>query len=217
MEEIARLKQEVPRIYGVVHDQAHDTGHLSRVYDMSMRLANNEGGDRLVIGAAAWLHDLHQIPEKKGGVVLSARDTLPQAQEILIGLNFPKYAVPKILHCIEVHEQYGFGVEGNNAETIEAKIIQDADNLDAMGSIGIARAFTFGGANCLMLWDGKILKNGFYDSQKIGENTLQHLYDKTMLLKDYMNTETAMKIAEGRHVFVEQFVDQFKKEWVGEL
>ncbi|MBR9701732.1 hypothetical protein GOV13_02310 [Candidatus Pacearchaeota archaeon] len=96
-------------------------------------------------------------------------------------------------------------------------IIQDADNLDSIGAIGIARCFAFGGFHNSPLWDGKFVENSFYEPSKINNSSLQHFNDKLLKIKENLNTNTAREIAEKRHQFLKAFVDQFIKEWEGEL
>ncbi|MBR9679132.1 MAG: hypothetical protein GON13_02585 [Nanoarchaeota archaeon] len=117
------------------------------------------------------------------------------------------------MHCVEVHDHYNFTKEGNKAETIEAKIIQDADNLDGLGAIGIERAFAFGGAHNISMWKENISKNEFYKVENLNNSTIEHFYDKLLKLKDNMNTKTAKKLAVSRHRFMLKFLKQFFREW----
>jgi uncharacterized protein len=214
---IERINSELRSLFEGIQDSAHSLDHISRVYDLSVRLQEKEGGDLEVIHVGAMLHDLHQLLASRHGRFFSGRESLPLAREVLEKVEFPSVKISEVLHCIEVHDQYDFALEGNGADSIEAKIIQDADNLDAIGAVGIARVFGFGGAYNRPIWDGKIRTGGHYKDRVMSDSSLQHFYDKLLRLKDHMNTDTAREIAEGRHNFVEAFLERFKKEWAGEL
>ena len=165
----------------------HDAGHTMRVYHNALQLADTEPEcNRLVISLAALLHDVddHKIFHTENNQ--NARSFLEKQQvdamqieqicEVINGVSFSKN-------------------KGIRPKTLEGKIVQDADRLDAMGAIGIARTFAFGGER------GRSL-----------EDSVQHFYDKLLLLKDEMNTETGRHMAEERHNFMEQFLVELKKE-----
>lgn len=165
----------------------HDAGHTMRVYHNALQLADTEPEcNRLVISLAALLHDAddHKIFHTENNQ--NARSFLEKQQvdakqieqicEVINGVSFSKN-------------------KGIRPKTLEGKIVQDADRLDAMGAIGIARTFAFGGER------GRSL-----------EDSVQHFYDKLLLLKDEMNTETGRHMAEERHNFMEQFLVELKKE-----
>lgn len=207
------LKEKIKILTERSKDSSHDYFHVLRVYDLAIKLQEKEGGDIEVIKAAALLHDLHQFFFEKYNSVKVGGEILKEAKNILNKLGFPEDKISDVLHCIEVHDNYNFTKEGNQAETIEAKIIQDADNLDGLGAIGIARTFAFGGKHSSPMWDGQKVNSEFYENENINRNSIQHFYEKLLKLRENMNTKTAKEMAKVKHEFTKEFIDQFIKEW----
>ncbi len=164
---------------------SHDYGHVERVRRMAVYIAEKEGADLKVVEKAAELHDVAR--DMPNHAVESAK----VAERILRDEGFDEEFIAKVVHCIEAHS-FSSGVE---PKTMEAKVLSDADKLDAMGAIGVARAFMFSGER------GRSI-----------EETLKHFEDKLLKLKDLMFTETAKKIAEERHEFMLEFYRRLKKE-----
>lgn len=197
-------------------DTGHDVHHLQRVYNLGMKIADEEGGDKDVIGAACLTHDIHRV--MGDGEFVSPEESLPRVEEILNAANYDEDKIDDVLYCVEVHEEYDFEDNPNRAESLEAEIVQDADNLDAMGAVGIGRTFKFAGAHGNPMWNPEREYNGeLYQKESLSDSTIYHFHEKLLKLKDNMNTETAQEIAEERHEYMENFVDRFKKEWQGEL
>ena len=122
----------------------HDLYHLKRVFNNALTIQKVEGGNALVIGAAALTHDIHRIVESKTGKFFSPKDSLPQVKSILDKTGLPEREKEMALHCVEFHEEYAFSETGNTVDDIETLVLQDADNLDALGAIGVGRTFAFG-------------------------------------------------------------------------
>jgi len=199
-------------------DSAHDIDHLYRVYSMALNIQKKEHGDRLVIGVAAFLHDIHRIIQAKNGKYCHPKDSLPIIKKFLLDVKFPKDKIDDVLHVIEYHEEYSFSYKGRTVHDIETLIVQDADNLDSMGAIGIARTFGFSAQLNHLMWvpdDEK--KTRHFDEHKTDETAIDHFYNKLLRLKDTMNTRTAKSLAKERHVYMQGFLVRFKKEWVAEL
>lgn len=195
----------------------HDIYHLKRVINLATHIQEKEGGDRLVIAVAALLHDVHWIIQIKNGEYCSPNDSLPKIREILEKTDLSEEKKNKIQHCIEFHEEYNFSKQGKTVDDIETMVVQDADNLDALGAMGITRTFMFGGAHKVPLWIPEIaFERKTYDESEKDPSTIHHFYSKLLKLKDNMNTETAKKMALGRHKFIESFLDEFFREWKGE-
>ncbi|MDY6817631.1 MAG: HD domain-containing protein [Halobacteriales archaeon] len=203
----------------------HDLRHAWRVFRLARRLAAAEGGDPEIVGAAALTHDLHRVRGADDEYVDPAA-TIPTVREILRSVDFPAEKIEAVCHCVAVHDEYGFDGEPSAAETIEAEILQDADNLDAIGAVGIARTFKYAGANDQPMWlpavevDADAVADSVYrpdgsDSDTAG-TSVGHFHEKLLRLKDDMNTDTAHEIAVERHRFMETFLDRFKREWQGE-
>ena len=180
------------------HDGGHDWWHIERVRRMALKLHEAEGvGDRMVIEVSALLHD---VDDKK----FTERDdrvTGNKIRSFLADLDISQHATEKI---VEINRKISFSSgEYPGVPSDEFMIVQDADRLDAIGAIGIARAFNYGGYQ----------NNILYDPEGRHPCTIGHFYDKLLKLKEMMNTETARKIADERHEFLECFLDQFYKEW----
>ncbi len=184
----------------------HDLDHARRVFTMGVRLADRKVADVDIVGAAALTHDIHRSMGADGEYV-HPNESLSAVKSVLEATSFPDEKLPSVVHCVEVHEEYEFEGDENPAETMEARIVQDADNLDAMGAVGIARNFAFTGVVGNRLWAPDAEEN----------SGLGHFTDKLLHLKAEMNTDEAREIAEERHQFLEEFSDRFKREWQGKL
>jgi uncharacterized protein len=198
----------------------HDIYHCLRVKELALRIAKGEELDRDVLVATAYLHDVGRGREHAGEgdhVGIGMRS----AQEILPTLAFPPEKIPAVLRCIEHHEEYAWagqpGASDHDLENgLENEILgfQDADRLDAIGAVGIARMFTFGGAYRRPIWIPE-MQAGNWQHGTLGTSTYVHLYEKLFKLKDTMNTATGRKLAEARHRFMERFAEEFEQEWAG--
>lgn len=192
----------------------HDISHLERTMNTALYLQSKEGGDRIVIGIAAFLHDVHRIIQNETGNFVSPKDSLDTVKNILKYINLSNEQIEKICYCIEYHEQYNWN--GNNVDDINTLILQDADNLDAIGAIGIGRTFFYGGAHNVVMYNPSVPlneKNDYVESNVNDESTIHHFYHKLFKLQDNMNTKTAKELAEKRTNFMKNFVNEFLSEW----
>lgn len=195
----------------------HDLNHLMRVYNLALHIQLTEGGDRLVIGIAALLHDVHRLMKREDGKLTLPIESLPTIKEMLDEVNFPSDAKEQVLKAIELHEDYYFAVQHTEAVDRESKILQDADRLEAIGAIGIARCFAFAGAHGVPIYNPNLpLDSKPTDSSQADPSGIHHFYRKLLKLGEGMHTETAKKIAKERHHYMEEFVERFLKEWKGE-
>lgn len=187
-------------------DAAHDLHHLDRVARNAAWLAREVVADVDVVTVAAYVHDLDR-----------AGQPMPRAmEEALAKADVPPALWPRVRECVERVSDYSFRPPGKLPASLEARVLQDADKLDAIGAIGIARAFTFGGAKGRALWDGRPLVEGRpYTKLKGGdESTLQHFADKLLRLgPDEFNTEAAKRAAAERHARLARFVEDFRREF----
>jgi uncharacterized protein len=214
---IQPLRAKVQQLFKA-ESSGHDKDHLERVLNLANRLQKTEGGDPLIIAISAFLHDFHRLKEKETKQFCPPKDSLPEIQILLREVKFPEEKVSGVLHCIEYHEEYNFSKTGKTVTDIETQIVQDADNLDAIGAIGIGRTFNFGGAHGLPMWIQDMpLSREFFDESEPDPDTIHHFYSKLFRLKNNMNTKTAKDMAQNRHEFMELFLDHFLKEWRGEL
>lgn len=192
----------------------HDISHLQRTMNTALYLQEKEGGDKIIIGISAFLHDVHRIMQNESGRFVSPKDSIGKIKEILSHISLTEEQVDKICYCIEYHEQYNWN--GNNVNDINTLILQDADNLDAIGAIGIGRTFSYGGAHGAVMYDDKtpINQNDDYsESNGDDASTIHHFYHKLFKLGDNMNTSTAKKLADKRTDFMKIFVKEFLDEW----
>lgn len=190
----------------------HDWWHIYRVRNMALQIAKQEGGDLFLIEMSALLHDLD---DWKINTELHPQKT----ENWLCKLNIENLQISKILDIIEQVSFKGAGVE-TKANSLEAKIVQDADRLDAIGAIGIARTFAFGGNKGRLIYHPEItpeLHQSFAEYKKTTAPTINHFYEKLLLLKNRLNTKTAFAIAENRHTFMEDFLTRFFAEWEGNM
>lgn len=210
---IEELKPYVDQLFKD-DSSGHDIGHLVRTMNTALYLQEKEGGDRIVIGIAAFLHDVHRILQGSSSKVVLPIDSIPKVKEILSKIVLTEEQKEKICFCIEHHEDYNWN--GNNVDDINALIVQDADNLDAIGAIGIGRTFTFSGAHKVLMYDDSVPLNENNDFKEEGgydASTIHHFYHKLFKLGDNMNTKTAKELADKRVEFMKVFVKEFLDEW----
>ena len=198
--------KEVVREYMWNNWPGHDYFHAIRVYNLCLKLGEKLGADLDVLKAAALLHDVAYGENVKEHDVLSAKI----AEKILKDIGFPKNKISQVVYCIKTHRF----LKGCKADTLEAKILQDADRLDAIGAIGIARALADAGLRKEKIWIPWIKPKEKYDGKSV--SCINHFYEKLLKIKDHLNLEESKKIAEGRTKFMEIFLDEFFKEWKGE-
>lgn len=192
----------------------HDISHLTRTMNTALYLQEKEGGDRIIIGISAFLHDIHRLMQNETGVFVSPRDSIPKVKSMLSHIDLTDEQINKICYCIEYHEEYNWN--GNNVDDINTLILQDADNLDAIGAIGIGRTFYYGGAHNVLMYDETVPineKNDYSESGGDDPSTIHHFYHKLLKLGDNMNTKTAREIAYKRTEYMRNFVSEFLNEW----
>lgn len=192
----------------------HDISHLERTMRTALYLQEKEGGDKIIIGIPSFLHDVHRIMQNERGVLVSPKDSLDTIKEILSNIDLSEEQVEKICYCIEYHEQYNWN--GNNVNDINTLILQDADNLDGIGAIGIGRTFSYGGSHNIIMYSEKTPLNENNDYSEFNgddESTIHHFYHKLFKLGDNMNTQTGKELAKKRIDFMKLFVKEFLNEW----
>jgi len=195
----------------------HDWWHVYRVWKMALHLAEMEkGADTLVVSLGALLHDIADWKFNGGNIEVGPR----KAREWLESIGVEESVIEKVAYIVR-NISYRGGTNTETMNTLEGKIVQDADRLDALGAVGVARTFVFGGSRGREMYDPdkKPLKEVTLEAyQKAVDDgtTINHFYEKLLLLKDKMNTESARKIAQHRHEYLETFLDEFYAEWDGE-
>lgn len=191
----------------------HDWWHIYRVWQLAKHIAAEESVNMLVVELGALLHDIadskfHGGDESIGPV---------KARQFLESIEVPEDV---IRHVTDIIENISFkgGHQTGKFSSPELNVVQDADRLDAIGAIGIARAFNYGGFKNRALYDPAIPPDLHMTKEQYKHSTaptINHFYEKLLLLKDRMNTSTGKKMAEERHLFMEQFLERFYKEWEG--
>ncbi|WP_149304431.1 HD domain-containing protein [Pareuzebyella sediminis] len=192
----------------------HDWFHIQRVFRNSLLIAKDEDVDVLVVSLAALLHDIADAKFNDGNESIGPKMATTFLNQLKINKKTTKHVV-KIIENISFKNSLKKR-RGRPFRTKEFQVVQDADRLDAMGAIGIARAFNYGGFKNRKLYDPMIAPNLEITKEQYKMSTaptINHFYEKLLLLKDKMNTETGKRLAEERHRFMLTFLQQFYKEW----
>ena len=192
----------------------HDWFHIERVWKNAKLIASGEECDLEVVELAALLHDIADSKFHGGDEEIGPR----KAREYLTAAGIDS---KKANHIVAIIENVSFkgGHNARNHSSIELDIVQDADRLDAIGAIGIARTFNYGGFKNRAIYDPSIAPNLNMTKEEYKKSTaptINHFYEKLLLLKDLMNTESGKRIAEQRHQYMEGFLNQFYNEWNGQ-
>jgi uncharacterized protein len=192
----------------------HDWFHIERVWKNAKLIASGEECDMEVVELAALLHDIADSKFHGGDEEIGPR----KAREYLSNAGIE---VHKVDHIVSIIENVSFkgGHNTRNHSSIELDIVQDADRLDAIGAIGIARTFNYGGFKNRAIYDPSIAPNLNMTKEEYKKSTaptINHFYEKLLLLKDLMNTQSGKRIAEQRHHYMEGFLNQFYSEWNGQ-
>jgi len=211
------IEQEVRSLFSS-DTTGHDFFHLKRVFNIALTIQAKEGGELLVVGASALVHDVHRLMQDESKKYYGPKESLQKVKQILEKAGFPQKLIPNVLHCVEFHEEYSFTKEGKTVSDIETLILQDADNLDAIGAIGVARTFSFGASHGVPFWTPeKPFDRVHYAEAEKDPSTIHHFYSKLLKLKDNFSTPTARKMALKRHKFMETYLKQFFAEWDGKV
>jgi len=207
---IAFVKQELTGAEG-----GHDWWHIHRVYQNTLLLNQTEEVDHTVTLLAALLHDIADPKFHNGDEEIGPNTAVAYLESHNVDSNVIKH-----VELIIRNMSYKNSLEsGEQFSSPELKVVQDADRLDAIGAIGIARAFNYGGYKNRELYNPVIppkLDMTKEEYKKSAAPTINHFYEKLLLLKNNMNTETGKRIADQRHQFMEQYLDQFYAEWTGQ-
>jgi uncharacterized protein len=205
---IAFVKEKLDNAEG-----GHDWFHIERVYKNSILIAQEEDCDLTVVKLGALLHDIADSKFNDGDETIGPKT----ARTFLESENVFEETINHVINIIENISFKGGNFE-NKFSSKELEIVQDADRLDAIGAIGIARTFNYGGFKNRTLYDPSIAPNLNMSKEEYKNSnspTLNHFYEKLLLLKDKMNTATGKKIALERHKYMENFLSQFYAEWEG--
>lgn len=191
----------------------HDWWHIHRVVNIAANLAHSEGADAFVVKLAALLHDVADWKFFEG----THAEAIAVPRNWLNSLGVEKEVTDHVCEIIENISFKGAGV-ATPMRTIEGKVVQDADRLDAIGAVGIARAFAYGGSKGREMFNPAVLPEmhqSFNDYKKNQGTTINHFHEKLLLLKDRMNTKNGRILALKRHEYMLGFLQQFESEWEG--
>jgi uncharacterized protein len=194
----------------------HDWFHIERVYKNALLIAKNEPVDVITVSLAALLHDIADSKFNQGDETIGPR----MASEFLLKHNVDSKIIEHVIQIIE-HMSFKNSFDENiSFSSKEMDVVQDADRLDAIGAIGIARCFNYGGFKHRPIYNPEIQPNLNMTKTEYKASdapTINHFYEKLLLLKDQMNTKTGQHIAKKRHQFMELYLKQFYAEWEGSI
>jgi uncharacterized protein len=199
---ITYVKQELANAEG-----GHDWWHIERVWKTAKQIAKSERVDVLIVELGALLHD---IADSKFNETIGPR----KAREFLATQDVSSEVIDHVILIIE-NISFKGGKEAQKFKSPELDVVQDADRLDALGAIGIARTFNFGGFKNREIYNPTIPPNLHMTKEEYTAPSINHFYEKLLLLKDLMNTATGKAMAQQRHDYMEGFLEQFYKEWEG--
>ena len=192
----------------------HDWFHIERVFNNTLLIAKEEKVDLLVVSLAALLHDIADSKFYNGDETIGPK----KARQFLFEQNVDSIIIEHVVSIIEnMSFKNSFETE-KKFTSLEMSVVQDADRLDAIGAIGIARCFNYGGFKNRALYNPEVLPNLKMTKKEYKNSdapTINHFYEKLLLLKDKMNTKTGRRIAISRHNYMENFLKQFYREWEG--
>ena len=205
---ITYVKQELANAEG-----GHDWWHTERVWKTAKQIAKSERVDVLIVELGALLHDIADSKFNGGDETIGPR----KAREFLATQDVSSEVIDHVILIIE-NISFKGGKEAQKFKSPELDVVQDADRLDALGAIGIARTFNFGGFKNREIYNPTIPPNLHMTKEEYKKSTapsINHFYEKLLLLKDLMNTATGKAMAQQRHDYMEGFLEQFYKEWEG--
>ena len=207
---IAFVKKELKNAEG-----GHDWFHIARVFKNSILISKDEKVDVFVVSLAALLHDIADPKFYNGDETVGPRVAIKFLKEQEVDEQIINHVVDIIKH---ISYKNSFNTASKKFTSIELEVVQDADRLDAIGAIGIARCFNYGGYKNRALYDPEIIPNLNMTKEQYKKSdapTINHFYEKLLLLKNKMNTASGKKIAAQRHTFMETYLQQFYNEWDG--
>lgn len=211
-EKILELTREYVKHELAEAEGGHDWFHIERVYRNTLKIAQTESVDTLVVCLAALLHDIADPKFHDGDESIGPK----KANDFMQELKIPQSVREHVVYIIR-HMSFKNSLEAQDIEeTLELQVVRDADRLDAIGAIGIARAFNFGGHKGRALYNPDIpprLALTKEEYKKSNGPTINHFYEKLLLIKDLMHTKTGKYLADRRHQFMLDFLDSFYREW----
>ncbi len=194
----------------------HDWFHIERVYNNSKLISKTESVDEFIVALGALLHDIADAKFFNGDETIGPK----MAREFLFTQNVDSNIIEHVVNIINyISFKSSLSTDAKKFTSPELSVVQDADRLDAIGAIGIARCFNYGGFKNRQLYNPEVKPNLNMSKEEYKNSdspTINHFYEKLLLLKDKMNTKTGSRIAKDRHTYMEKFLEQFYAEWNGE-
>lgn len=193
-------------------DRAHDLGHLDRVSGLAANLAAENGGDPEIAAIAGYVHDYHRLMEKDSGRPVPPADAAPMIRDVLSRAGVDRQRQDGALAAVAATDAFTFADQSVDTTDITAACVRDADILDAMGAIGIARAFLYGGTVNEPMW---VPQESLRDTYREGttSSVVAHFYEKLVRLRDEIQTPAGKRIADERHHFLLEFLRRFHHEY----
>jgi len=212
---ISALEKKIVKIFDN-NACGHNIDHLRRTLNFACALQQKEGGDLEVIAIASFIHDVHRIMQSQEKRYVAPKESLPKIRELIADLELTQKQKDHICHCIEFHEQYNFGTDKVTVKDIETLILQDADNLDAIGAVGIIRCVQYNATNNVPMYLPNIpLYQNEYDETAIANDCscVHHINNKLLRLGEHMNTKSAREMATEKTELMKAFVDMVVRDW----
>ncbi len=191
----------------------HDWWHIYRVWNLAKNIAGQEEANLKIVELSALLHDIADWKFHDGDETIGPK----MARQFLLNNQVEREVIDPVIEIIASISYKGAGVP-TPMKTLEGEVVQDADRLDAIGAMGIARTFAYGGHKNRLMYhpdEPPVMHQSFEEYKKNKGHTINHFHEKLLLLKDRMNTTSALRLAEGRHQFMQAYLDQFYEEWDG--
>jgi uncharacterized protein len=191
----------------------HDWWHIYRVWNLAKNIANQEKANLKIVELSALLHDIADWKFHDGDDSIGPK----MAEQFLLKNQVERGVIDPVIEIIATISYKGAGV-ATPMKTLEGKVVQDADRLDAIGAMGIARTFAYGGHKNRLMYhpdEPPVMHQSFEEYKKNTGHTINHFHEKLLLLKDRMNTTSGKNLAEGRHHYMQMYLEQFHKEWDG--
>jgi uncharacterized protein len=207
---VARVAEHIKTKF-LAESSGHDWHHINRVWQLATQIAAREGADQQVVALGALVHDIADWKFHGGDDSVGPRE----AERLLTEEGASREIIDQVVDIVRTISYKGAGVS-TAMKSLEGECVQDADRLDAIGAIGIARCFAYGGHAGRQMYDPNeppVMHATAEEYKASKGHSLNHFYEKLFLLKERMNTDTGKQLAEQRHLFMENFVAQFLAEW----
>lgn len=213
-QEIANRTEEYIKAQTLGEGTGHDWWHIERVWKLSLQIAEQENADQFIVSVGALVHDIADHKFHDGDASVGPA----RAKSWLESVGCTAAETEKIVAIVREISFKGAGVS-TPMSSLEGECVQDADRMDAIGAVGIARVFAYGGSTGQPIHDPRMdarMHQSFEDYKSARTTSINHFYEKLLLLKDLMNTEAGKQLANERHLFMEQYLERFYSEVAGE-